>query len=63
MPRDKVVATIVRLLDTTLARIGNAEYARENGSFGLTTLRKRHLKIQPGQGGCASPARAGSNTT
>ena len=62
MPRDKVVATIVRLLDTTLARIGNAEYARENGSFGLTTLRKRHLKIQPG-GGCASPARAGSNTT
>ena len=48
MPRDKVVATIVRLLDTTLARIGNAEYAR-NGSFGLTTLRKRHLKIQPGQ--------------
>jgi len=49
MPRDKVVATIVRLLDTTLARIGNAEYARENGSYGLTTLRKRHLKIQPGQ--------------
>ncbi|MFT9639708.1 DNA topoisomerase IB, partial [Alcaligenes phenolicus] len=49
MPRDKVVATIVRLLDTTLARIGNAEYARQNGSYGLTTLRKRHLKIQPGQ--------------
>ncbi|WP_423236655.1 DNA topoisomerase IB [Burkholderia multivorans] len=49
MPREKVVATIVRLLDTTLARIGNAEYARENESYGLTTLRKRHLKIESGQ--------------
>ncbi|UEP25532.1 DNA topoisomerase IB [Burkholderia ambifaria] len=49
MPRDKIVATIVRLLDTTLARIGNAEYARENASYGLTTLRKRHVTIRPGQ--------------
>ncbi|VWC74114.1 DNA topoisomerase [Burkholderia contaminans] len=49
MPRDKVVATIVRLLDTTLARVGNAEYARDNGSYGLTTLRKRHLTLEPGQ--------------
>ncbi|GBH28246.1 hypothetical protein BvRS1_52950 [Burkholderia vietnamiensis] len=49
MPRDKIVATIVRLLDTTLARIGNTEYARENASFGLTTLRKRHVTIRPGQ--------------
>ena len=37
-----VLATIVRLLDTTLVRVGNDEYARSNGSFGLTTLRNRH---------------------
>ncbi|AWV04489.1 DNA topoisomerase IB [Burkholderia sp. JP2-270] len=49
IPREKVVATIVRLLDTTLARIGNAEYARDNASYGLTTLRKRHLTIRSGQ--------------
>ncbi|WP_236858247.1 DNA topoisomerase IB [Burkholderia metallica] len=49
MPRDKIVATIVRLLDTTLARIGNAEYARDNASYGLTTLRKRHVKLRAGQ--------------
>ncbi|HEX4234683.1 MAG TPA: DNA topoisomerase IB, partial [Caldimonas sp.] len=43
MPRrDTVLATIVRLLDTTFVRIGNEEYARANRSFGLTTLRNRH---------------------
>jgi DNA topoisomerase-1 len=46
LPREKVVATIVRLLEMTYARIGNEEYARENGSFGLTTLRDRHVQIQ-----------------
>jgi DNA topoisomerase I len=45
LPREKVVATIVRLLETTMARIGNEEYAQENGSFGLTTLRNRHVKV------------------
>ena len=45
LPREKVVATIVRLLEMTYARIGNEEYARENGSFGLTTLRDRHVTI------------------
>jgi DNA topoisomerase I len=44
--RDTVLAAIVRLLDTTLVRVGNDEYARSNGSFGLTTLRKRHVDIQ-----------------
>src|SRR5262245_23292808 len=39
LPRPKVLATVVRLLETTLIRIGNEEYARDNGSFGLTTLR------------------------
>ncbi|GAC1640499.1 MAG: DNA topoisomerase IB [Herpetosiphon sp.] len=45
LPRNKVLATIVRLLETTFIRIGNAEYARENKSFGLTTLRDRHVDI------------------
>lgn len=45
MPRDKVLATVVRLLDVTLIRVGSEEYARENRSYGLTTLRKRHLQV------------------
>ena len=46
MPRrETVLATIVRLLDTTCVRIGNEEYARENRSFGLTTLRNRHAAV------------------
>jgi len=44
-PRNAVLATLVRLLDTTLVRIGNEEYARDNGSFGLTTLRSRHASV------------------
>jgi DNA topoisomerase-1 len=44
--RAHVLATIVRLLDTTLARVGNDEYARENRSFGLTTLRNRHAHVR-----------------
>lgn len=46
LPREKVVATIVRLLETTFARIGNEEYAQQNGSFGLTTLRNRHVTVK-----------------
>jgi DNA topoisomerase I len=42
LPRDKVVAAVVRLLEATLIRVGNEEYARANRSFGLTTLRTRH---------------------
>jgi DNA topoisomerase-1 len=49
MPRDKVVAAIVHLLDSTLIRVGSVEYARENRSYGLTTLRKKHLKIEAGK--------------
>lgn len=45
LPQEKVVAAIVNLLDATQVRIGNLSYARENHSFGLTTLRKRHLSI------------------
>jgi len=43
--RAKVMATIVRLLETTFVRIGNDEYARENQSFGLTMLRNKHVKV------------------
>jgi len=45
LPREKVLATVVRLLETTFIRVGNEEYARENHSFGLTTLRTRHVHI------------------
>ena len=48
-PREKVLAIIVRLLETTLIRVGNAEYARVNQSFGLTTLRDRHVRISGSQ--------------
>jgi len=45
LPYEKVLATIVRLLDTTLIRIGNEEYARENDSYGLTTMRSHHVDV------------------
>jgi DNA topoisomerase-1 len=48
LPREKVLATIVHLLDTTLIRVGNDEYARQNGSFGLTTLHDRHVAVDGG---------------
>jgi len=45
LPREKVLATVVRLLEWTHLRVGNEEYARANGSFGLTTLRNRHVRV------------------
>jgi DNA topoisomerase-1 len=45
LSREKVLATVVRLLETTLIRVGNEEYARVNGSFGLTTMRDRHVEV------------------
>jgi DNA topoisomerase-1 len=45
MPREKVLATIVSLLESTTIRVGNDEYAKENGSFGLTTLRNKHAAV------------------
>ena len=45
VPRDKVVATVVELLQTTLIRVGNERYARENGAYGLTTFRNKHAKV------------------
>jgi DNA topoisomerase-1 len=46
IPREKVLAAIVCLLETTLMRVGNEEYAKTNKSYGLTTLRNRHVKIE-----------------
>ncbi len=45
LPREKILATIVRLLDEALIRVGNSEYARDNGSYGLTTLRDEHVDV------------------
>lgn len=49
MPREKVLATVVWLLEHTMIRVGNADYARQNKSHGLTTLRDKHVKIEGGQ--------------
>ncbi|HEY2016816.1 MAG TPA: DNA topoisomerase IB [Bryobacteraceae bacterium] len=46
LPKNKVIAAVVKLLDLTSVRIGNDEYARENNSFGLTTMRNRHVTIE-----------------
>jgi DNA topoisomerase-1 len=45
LPREKVLAAVVRLMDQTAIRIGNEQYARENKSFGLTTMEDRHVKV------------------
>ena len=46
LPREKVLAAVVRLLETTLIRVGNDEYAKSNRSFGLTTLQDKHARIK-----------------
>ena len=45
MPRDKILATVVSLMEATLIRVGNPEYARENKSYGLTTMRNKHVEV------------------
>ena len=49
LPREKVVATIVNLLETTLIRVGNEDYAQKNKSYGLTTLRNGHVAVDGGE--------------
>lgn len=48
LPREKVLAAVVQLLEKSLIRVGNDEYAKSNGSFGLTTLRDRHVDVRGG---------------
>jgi DNA topoisomerase-1 len=49
LAREKILATVVRLLETTLIRVGNDEYVKQNRSYGLTTLRSRHVTIEGGR--------------
>lgn len=49
LPREKALATVVRLLEATLIRVGNDEYARTNKSYGLTTMHDRHVRIRGGR--------------
>jgi DNA topoisomerase I len=49
LPREKILATVVHLLETTLIRVGNDDYARQNDSYGLTTLKNRHVAIDGAQ--------------
>jgi DNA topoisomerase-1 len=49
MPREKVLAVVVTLLEETLIRIGNEDYARANASYGLTTLRNHHVRVKGGE--------------
>ena len=46
LPRERVLGTVVQLLEKALIRVGNEQYARSNGSFGLTTLRNRHVSVE-----------------
>jgi DNA topoisomerase-1 len=46
LPRETVLAAIVQLLEQSLIRVGNDGYARANGSYGLTTMRDKHVRIQ-----------------
>src|ERR1700761_4949539 len=46
LPRNKVLATVVQLLERTFIRVGNEEYARDNKSFGLTTMRDHHVEVK-----------------
>ncbi|HVF71852.1 MAG TPA: DNA topoisomerase IB [Chthoniobacterales bacterium] len=46
LPREKVLATVVQLLERTFIRVGNEEYAKENKSYGLTTMRNRHVNVR-----------------
>src|ERR1041385_3617099 len=49
LDREKVLATLVRLMDLTFIRVGNDEYAKHNRSYGLTTLKDQHAKIRGGR--------------
>jgi DNA topoisomerase IB len=58
LPREKVLATVVQLLEKSLIRVGNEEYAKANNSFGLTTLKDKHVAVKGRRFGSSSAARA-----
>lgn len=59
LPREKVLAAVVKLLETTLVRVGNDEYAESNNSFGLTTMRDRHAEVSRSQARMAFNGKSG----
>jgi DNA topoisomerase-1 len=59
LSRERVIAAVVRLLETTFARVGNDDYATHNGSFGLTTLRKRHVRASDERLSLRFPGKSG----
>jgi DNA topoisomerase-1 len=61
LPREKVLATVTRLLETTLIRVGSDEYARTNHSFGLTTMRNRHVTLRGEQFTFSFRGKSGKN--
>jgi DNA topoisomerase I len=63
LPREKVLAAVVRLLEVTLIRVGNEEYARTNKSYGLTTMQKRHVKVAGAGAVFAFKGKSGVNHT
>lgn len=63
LPRNKVLAAIVRLLERTLIRVGKDEYARENGSYGLTTMRGRHVQVRGSRVTFRFPGKSGVKHT
>ena len=63
LSREKVLATIIRLMDLTFIRVGNEEYAKENGSFGLTTLQDKHAKVEKGRIHFMFRGKSGKNHT
>ena len=61
--REKVLATVVRLLEVSLIRVGNEEYARDNKSYGLTTMKNRHATVRRRRSNSSFAARAARNTS
>jgi DNA topoisomerase-1 len=61
LPKEKVIAAVVQLLEKTLIRVGNGEYARQNHSFGLTTLRDGHVDVSGGRVTFAFRGKSGVN--
>ena len=61
LPREKVLATVVHLLETTLICVGNGDYAKQNNSYGLTTLKNRHVSVNGNEVRFRSPAKAANN--
>jgi DNA topoisomerase-1 len=58
LPREKVLATVVQLLEATLIRVGSDEYARDNKSYGLTTLKNRHVDVSGTKLRCGAALKA-----